>query len=266
MPEADADARTPAGRLAVVGISCTVVLAAVIAWVLVDHLRPTAWDTSVHTAGLDQRSAGLTAVAVAVSATSEYLAYVVAAVGALLALRPRPPWFGALAGVLVLAAGQGIRVALAALIGRDRPPEADWEMHAAGFSLPSGHTTTATFAAGLLCLGLARGARGAWRFAVVTVLALWAVVDGVGRVYLGVHWATDVVAGWLLGALLTVLAAALFARLRAGSPPSDEPLAADAPARPEPRCPEASAGAARCREESGPPPNGRRPSPSRRPA
>jgi membrane-associated phospholipid phosphatase len=214
----DADEGPPAARLVGIGVALAVALAALIAWVLVDDLRPTAWDMSLHTGGLDHRTDGLTAVGIAVSATSEYLAYVAAAVGTLLALRTRRWWVGALAGVLLLALGQGIRVALAALIGRDRPPESDWEMHAAGFSMPSGHTTTATFAAGLLCLGLAHGVRSAWRFAAMAVLALWAVVDGVGRVYIGVHWATDVVAGWLLGALLTVLAAGLFARARtAGS-------------------------------------------------
>jgi undecaprenyl-diphosphatase len=212
--DGDEDPGPPVARLIGLAVSLAVVLAAVIVWVLADHLRPTAWDASLHEAGLDHRAAGLTTVAVAVSASSEYLAYVVAALGAALALRPRPWWFGALAGVLVLAAGQGIRVALAALVGRSRPPEADWEMHAAGFSMPSGHTATATLAAGLLCLGLARGLRNAWRPGIVAALVLWAVLDGVGRVYLGVHWPTDVVAGWLLGALLTVLAAGLFARLR----------------------------------------------------
>jgi membrane-associated phospholipid phosphatase len=205
----------PTRSLAVLGVLLAAGLIAVTVWVLTSHLRPTPWDVALHAAGLHHRAAGLTTVAVAVSASSEYLAYVVAAVGVMLAMRPRPWWFGAVAGLLVLAVGQGVRVALAAAIGRSRPPKNDWEMHAAGFSFPSGHTATATLAAGLLCLGLICWARGVWRFAVMAVLGLWALLDGVGRVYLGVHWPTDVLAGWLLGALLTVLAAALFVRVRA---------------------------------------------------
>jgi membrane-associated phospholipid phosphatase len=212
---ATADRVGPSTRfLVVVGATCLVGLVAVIAWVLVDDLRPTGWDATLHAAGLHHRAAALTTVGVAVSATSEYLAYVAAAVGAMLVLRPRPWWFGAAAGLLLMAVEQGVRVAIAALVGRSRPPEGDWEMHAAGFSMPSGHTATATCAAGLLSLGLVYCVRAAWRFAVMAALALWALVDGVGRVYLGVHWPTDVVAGWLLGVLFTVLAAALLARLR----------------------------------------------------
>jgi PAP2 superfamily len=57
-------------------------------------------------------------------------------------------------------------------------------------------------------MGLARTLRGAWRATGITVAACWAVAVGLTRVYLGVHWPTDVLGGWLFGTLLTVLAAA----------------------------------------------------------
>ncbi len=142
-----------------------------------------------------------------------------------MALRPRTWGFGAAAGILVLAFAQGCGLLCRSLRARDCPPEADWAFHAAGYSLPSGHTATDTVAGGLLCLSLARGLRGAWRFVAMAVLALWAAVDGVGRVYLGLHWPTEVITGWLVAGLLTVLAAGLFARLRASAlDPSDRPL------------------------------------------
>ena len=205
----------PSPRLLAPGISLAILLALVMGWVLVTGPHPPAWDLTLHRDGMELRTPGLTDVAIALSLTSEYIAYVAAAVGTALALRPRAWWFGAVAGILVLAFEQGVRVALAAAVGRSRPPEGDWASHAAGFSMPSGHTATATFAAGLLCLGLFRWSRSAWRFVAMAVLVLWVVLDGVSRVYLGLHWPTDIVAGWLLGGLFTVLAAALFARVRA---------------------------------------------------
>jgi membrane-associated phospholipid phosphatase len=85
-----------------------------------------------------------------VTGTAEGLAYVVAAVGGLLALRRRPWWLGGLVGVAVLGLGQLLRLGVATWIGRARPPATDWAAPAGGYALPSGHTTTATLAAGLL--------------------------------------------------------------------------------------------------------------------
>lgn len=106
------------------------------------------------------------------------------------------------AGALSLAAmALGLlctNVALKPLVGRDRP----W-LHVAGLiplvnepdpnSFPSGHTCAA-FAAGMVWLRALP-----WRWGRVLAVAL-AVCMGLSRLYVGVHYPSDVIAGALVGA------------------------------------------------------------------
>ncbi|WP_330352853.1 phosphatase PAP2 family protein [Streptomyces chartreusis] len=96
---------------------------------------------------------------------------------------------------------------LKAAVDRPRPvwPDPVDSAHYAAY--PSGHAMTATVVCGLLLWLLHRyGVRGTlWRTAVaVGVISVAGV--GLTRIWLGVHWATDVVGGWLLGALVVALA------------------------------------------------------------
>jgi len=88
-----------------------------------------------------------------------------------------------------------------ALVARPRPALWPPLVRVSGFSFPSGH---ATAGASLFPLA-ARSVSHAWPtlrwLAWGLALALCAFV-GLGRAYLGVHWPSDVLSGWLLGALL----------------------------------------------------------------
>lgn len=100
--------------------------------------------------------------------------------------------------VACLGTGQAARYGVMQVIARPRPPRVEWATHASGWSFPSGHATTAALTAGLLVVAvLVRGPRGRTLLAVAA--GCWGALVGLTRVYLGVHWFTDVLGGWLFG-------------------------------------------------------------------
>ncbi|WP_432177842.1 phosphatase PAP2 family protein [Streptomyces sp. NBC_00063] len=181
--------------LAVCGVLLGTLFAAV-----ATRASPFALDTAVHGWVLDHRPAWARQLATIVTDTgSGAPAYALAALAGALAQRTTY-WRGALAGVLALACAQLPRMALASALARPRPPAADWAAQAGGWSMPSGHATTSMVVALLLTLAVHRRVQGRARPVLLAVPAIWATTVGLTRVYLGMHWPTDVAGGWLLAA------------------------------------------------------------------
>ncbi|MFJ3798746.1 phosphatase PAP2 family protein [Streptomyces sp. NPDC090088] len=184
-----------AGSVALGAWAAFAVLALVVAG---RHGAPLGMDRALLTWSLGHRPAVAVAVARGLTATGTgVIPYALVVAAGLYAGRtPRRRPAGALLGVACLALGQLARRGVMEWIARPRPPQQDWQTHASGWSFPSGHSTTAALTAGLVILAVrTRAPRGATPWCVA--VACWAVAVGGTRVFLGVHWVTDVLGGWL---------------------------------------------------------------------
>ncbi|KQY56013.1 hypothetical protein ASD11_16170 [Aeromicrobium sp. Root495] len=116
---------------------------------------------------------------------------------------PRIAVWSAASGLLVLLGNPAIK----AVFERPRPPWDEPLHEIGGWSFPSGHSS----GAGMLCtvlvlLTIVLTGRGWRRRLLITVWVLLGLATAASRVFLGVHYFTDVVAGLVLGIFVTVLA------------------------------------------------------------
>ena len=145
-----------------------------------------------------------------------------AAVAAWLAWWQRLPRLAAF--VVVTTAGSTLLNALVKLaVDRARPVLDDPVAHAGGLSFPSGHAQSAMVAASVLLLVFLPLLHGAWRWVAVGVAVVFVLAIGFARVTLGVHYVSDVLAGYALGAAWVAAMIAAFNawRRERGRPAAD---------------------------------------------
>ncbi|MDI9833292.1 phosphatase PAP2 family protein [Streptomyces sp. KAU_LT] len=126
--------------------------------------------------------------------------------------------------VVTCALATLVQQTLKAAVDRPRPAWPDPVDSAHFAAYPSGHAMTATVVCGLLLWLLHRyGVAGPLWHTAVAVAAVSVIGVGLTRIWLGVHWTSDVLGGWLLGALVVTLAVGVdLRRTRDRAEPADE--------------------------------------------
>lgn len=128
--------------------------------------------------------------------TTTLAALCIAIAIALIAFRQR----GFAFGWVVAVAGSGLLIkALKQVFGRMRPLNSEGLVLEHGFSFPSGHSSGAVVAYGMLAYLALRLLPTRWHLPSLLATLALAVTIGASRLFLGVHFASDVIAGFASG-------------------------------------------------------------------
>lgn len=157
------------------------------------------------------RTPSLTSVAIDVTALGSTALVIMLSGVALLVLLAMRDRRGALQ-LLLASSGAGILTFITKnMIERVRPADVSQLIVVSGFSYPSGHSVSTS--ALYLTIAIIAGGyvqRSGARIAIFLAVAAVLIMVGASRVYLGVHYATDVLSGISLGAAWALLLAGFF--------------------------------------------------------
>lgn len=134
----------------------------------------------------------------ALGSTVVLLLVTLASIGFLALIRNRRT---AIFVTVAVLGGMLLSAALKAGFDRPRPDIAMHTMSVYSASFPSGHAMMSAvvyLTLGAIIAAMLRGAR--LRLYVLGLCVFLTLIVGISRVFLGVHWPTDVLAGWALGA------------------------------------------------------------------
>ncbi len=99
-----------------------------------------------------------------------------------------------------LISGEVIKELLKFLIHRQRPDAVFSLLPENGYAFPSGHAFMSVIFYGMLCYFIYQACKKKWqRIILLVATAILVFLIGFSRIYLGVHWISDILAGWLIG-------------------------------------------------------------------
>ena len=151
------------------------------------------WIGNHHSPALDDAMLEITALG-----TSTVVIMIVCVSGLFLSLTKHK--YSALLLLVATIGGSLLDTVLKLQFGRPRPHVFTWGTHAAMSSFPSGHAMSATIVYSTVAYLAARLQKRLWaRWATMLLAAMIIVMIAFSRMYLGVHYPSDVLAGAIVG-------------------------------------------------------------------
>ena len=180
---------------------------------LVQSGKAAAFDDAVRFFFYDMRSGALTSAAKAMTYLGNWQSVTVLCI-ILLIIKPTRIRYGipVSAGAISVTV---INKIIKNLVQRERPDQIYHLIKQGGYSFPSGHSITSMFVFGMLIYLVRVNVQNRKAANVLTVIiAVPMVCIGLSRIYLGVHYPSDVLAGWALGIAVMMVVIEIADRLR----------------------------------------------------
>jgi membrane-associated phospholipid phosphatase len=170
---------------------------------LIVDATPFAWDRAIIVGLRDWGGpAALREVAINLTALGSPTVLTLVVIGAAALLFAERLWLTALASVAACASGGLVVEWLKVHVARPRPTLVEHLVQVHNLSFPSGHAAgSATVFLTVAALATQVIERPAARTTALVLAVLLVGGIGISRVYLGVHWPSDVLAGWSFGTL-----------------------------------------------------------------
>ena len=176
-----------------------------VAWQMMDANRgPTAFDDAIRFKFYNMRSDRLTPVVKAVTYFGNWQTTIFIAVLLILCKKTRMK-LGVPAAKMAMISVTTYTI-LKPLFNRPRPDRAPWLVVQHDASFPSGHSLNCLVFYGTIFYLIFTGIyRTKYRTPILVFLAVLIFSIGISRIYLGVHYPTDIIGGWSLGIFLLML-------------------------------------------------------------
>jgi undecaprenyl-diphosphatase len=172
-------------------------------------------DALAHAWAAAHRSAGSTEFFITMTTIGSPLGLAILGliVGGALAIKRRWRWLIYLA--ITCGGGAVLNMELKHYFARARPALAEALRQASGYSFPSGHAMGSTIIFGALAYLATRALpRWRWKSAAIALACTLVISVALSRVYLGVHWMSDIAAGISVGLLWVAVTTVAYEVLR----------------------------------------------------